>query len=292
MKTIGPLFSVLLAGCAHVALAQTTAFTYQGRLHDGAAPATGIYDLRFAIYDAAGGGTQQGDTLTNSPTAVSNGLFTVTLDFGNQFPGADRWLEIAVRTNGGGAFSPLAPRQALTSTPYAVQAANAVSAVSVSGSVAASQLAGPISSNNIAAASIAGFMLSDGAVGTAQLADEAVTAEKLFSETNWSNAFLSHSFFKPINPDNYYYPQTSDRFGYAMAAMGANRFIIGAYAAANSNPSSYPSYYNSGAVYIFNSDGTLLTTIASPVNLNGANFGRAVAGVGTDQLLPRPSRRR
>ncbi|HNI61280.1 MAG TPA: hypothetical protein PKW11_15155, partial [Pseudomonadota bacterium] len=39
---------------------------------------------------------------THNNVAVTNGLFTVTLDFGNQFPGADRWLEIGVRTNGGG----------------------------------------------------------------------------------------------------------------------------------------------------------------------------------------------
>ena len=32
--------------------AQGTAFTYQGRLNDGANPANGDYDLRFAIYDA------------------------------------------------------------------------------------------------------------------------------------------------------------------------------------------------------------------------------------------------
>src|SRR5258708_7036321 len=82
--------------------AQGTAFTYQGRLNDGVNPASGIYDLQFTIYDAASGPTQQGATLTNATTAVSNGQFTVTLDFGNQFPGANRWLEIGVRTNGGG----------------------------------------------------------------------------------------------------------------------------------------------------------------------------------------------
>jgi len=85
--------------------AQGTAFTYQGRLNDGASPATGIYDLRFAIYDALNSGAQQGSLLTNSATAVSNGLFSVTLDFGSQFSGANRWLDIGVRTNGGGAFS-------------------------------------------------------------------------------------------------------------------------------------------------------------------------------------------
>jgi hypothetical protein len=74
------------------AIAQGTAFTYQGRLNDGANPANGTYDLRFAIYDAATLGTPQGNLRTNSAVAISNGLFTVALDFGNQFPGAARWL--------------------------------------------------------------------------------------------------------------------------------------------------------------------------------------------------------
>jgi len=104
------------------AFAQSTTFTYQGRLNDGAAPANGGYDLRFALFDLASGGAQQGNTLTNSATAVSNGLFTVTLDFGNQFLGADRWLELAVRTKGGGGFSALAPRQHITPKAYALTA--------------------------------------------------------------------------------------------------------------------------------------------------------------------------
>src|SRR5271165_5370235 len=107
-------------------LAQGTAFTYQGRMYDGTNPANGIYDLRFGLYDAFTVGTQQGSLLTNSPTAVSNGLFTVTLDFGNQFPGADRWLEISVCTNGAGNFITLTPRQPLTPTPYAITAGNVV----------------------------------------------------------------------------------------------------------------------------------------------------------------------
>src|ERR1022692_2685195 len=82
------------------AFAQGTAFMYQGRLHDGNNPADGNYDERFALYDAATSGNQVGPALTNSATTVSNGLFTVNLDFGNQFPGKSRWLEIAVRTNG------------------------------------------------------------------------------------------------------------------------------------------------------------------------------------------------
>jgi trimeric autotransporter adhesin len=108
-------------------LAQGTAFTYQGRLNDGVTGANGIYDVRFAIYDAPTLGTQQGPILTNSAIAVSNGLFAATLDFGNQFSGANRWLEIGVRTNGSGSFFTLSPRQALTPAPYAITAGNVIS---------------------------------------------------------------------------------------------------------------------------------------------------------------------
>src|SRR5215208_1902342 len=125
--------------------AQGTAFTYQGGLNDGDSPANGSYDLTFSLWNAASGPVQVGGTLTNTATAVSNGLFTVRLDFGANFPGADRWLEIGVRTNGGGAFSTLSPRQQITSTPYAVQAlnadaANSVAATNISGTVDLAQL--------------------------------------------------------------------------------------------------------------------------------------------------------
>ena len=115
--------------------AQSTTFTYQGRLNDGGGFASGSYDLTFSLWNAASGPSQVGGTITNAATAVSNGLFTATLDFGNQFPGAERWLEIAVRTNGGGAFANLSPRQQITAAPYAVQSLNAGSAASYAGAV-------------------------------------------------------------------------------------------------------------------------------------------------------------
>jgi hypothetical protein len=129
-----------------LASAQGTAFTYQGLLNDGANPANGIYDLRFAIYDAPGDGTLIAGPLTNSATAMSNGLFTTGLDFGNQFPGADRWLEIGVRTNGTDAFTTLAPRQQLTPTPYAITAGT-VTGIVPSGGLAGTY-SGPVTFNN------------------------------------------------------------------------------------------------------------------------------------------------
>ena len=121
--------------------AQGTAFSYQGRLNTSGSPASGRYDLTFALFSASNGAVQVGGTITNAATAVSNGLFRVTLDFGNQFPGTNRWLEIGVRTNGGGAYTTLSPRQGLTATPYAITAGN------LTGTIPAAQLSGTLSSS-------------------------------------------------------------------------------------------------------------------------------------------------
>lgn len=51
---------------------------------------------------------------------VTNGLFTVPLDFGNQFIGQARWLETAVKCAGDGDFIPQSPRLNMTSSPYAI----------------------------------------------------------------------------------------------------------------------------------------------------------------------------
>ena len=82
--------------------AETTAFTYQGSLASGGAPANGSFDFTFTVHDALANGDMLGGPLTNAATGVTNGLFMVTLDFGaDVFTGSNVWLEIAVRTNGG-----------------------------------------------------------------------------------------------------------------------------------------------------------------------------------------------
>jgi hypothetical protein len=98
-----------------------TAFTYQGQLKDGGVAASGQYDLQFALFDAASGGSQVGSTQAVLNQTVTDGLFTVQLDFGADAPfqGEARWLEIAARIAGGGSYTTLSPRQALTAAPYA-----------------------------------------------------------------------------------------------------------------------------------------------------------------------------
>ena len=179
--------------------AQGTAFTYQGRLTSGASPANGSYDLKFGVFDAATNGTLVSTGYaTNSATAVSGGLFTVTLDFGDVFAGPGRWLEIAVRTNGGGAFSTLSPRQQLTSIPYAIRATAANSASTATSATTANHadtadaatFAGNASSANTAIganhATSADFAMEAGHANNADGATAAVTAN-FANNANFAN---------------------------------------------------------------------------------------------------------
>jgi hypothetical protein len=104
----------------------TSGFTYQGSLNDGPNPANRQYDLVFTLYDALSGGNQISTPITLTNQTVTNGLFTVTLDFGSgAFQGDARWLQIATRQSGGGSYTALSPRQAITPAPYALFALKA-----------------------------------------------------------------------------------------------------------------------------------------------------------------------
>ena len=99
-----------------------TAFTYQGQLKNASGPINNNCDFQFSVWDALGAGTSPGSDLAHTNVTVSNGLFTVQLDFGvNVFTGEARWLEIAVRCPASsGSYVTLAPRQPLTPAPYAM----------------------------------------------------------------------------------------------------------------------------------------------------------------------------
>ena len=93
-----------------------TALTYQGRLLDAGVPANGTFNVDFSLWDHSAGGIQVGSTISFISLPISDGLFTVQLDFGaNAFDNAERWLEISVDG------VPLTPRQPITRAPYAIQ---------------------------------------------------------------------------------------------------------------------------------------------------------------------------
>lgn len=120
---------LLALGMAAISVrAQTTSFTYQGRLTttNNNLPANGTYFFQFRLFDAALGGSQIGNLVPADNVSVAVGVFTVTLDFGAAaFPGAQRWLEISARPMDTPTFTTLTPRQPLTSVPYAVRSLNA-----------------------------------------------------------------------------------------------------------------------------------------------------------------------
>jgi Alpha galactosidase A len=125
-----------------------TAFNYQGRLQQSGNPANGLYDFQFSLWDDVGSGTLVGATQAVMGITVNNGLFGAPLDFGpGPFNGSARWLEVGMRTNGGGLFSALSPRQPLLPMPYALMAGTASNLL---GTLPATQLSGTLPSSALA----------------------------------------------------------------------------------------------------------------------------------------------
>src|SRR5688572_443269 len=167
-------FAVLLWSTMVNLPAQGTAFTYQGRLTDTGAPANGLYDFQFTVHSAASGNVPVSPAYATNGVPVTNGLFTVTLDFGaGVFTGGARWLNVEVKTNAApGPLITLTPRTEITAAPYAVFAGSAVTASS------------------------AGV----DAVSTASLQNGAVTSEKIADETiavaDLSGTLLLNTFWR------------------------------------------------------------------------------------------------
>jgi hypothetical protein len=162
--------AALYSGSALHAQALGTAFTYQGELHDSAAATlNGSYDFQFTLFDALNAGAQVGAIVNANGVSVNNGIFTVALDFGDQFTGQKRFLAIAVRQTGQPSFTALVPRQELRPAPYA-QHADFVADNTIVGAT-------------ILDGSITALDLADGAVTTNKLANLAVTTPKLANDS-------------------------------------------------------------------------------------------------------------
>jgi len=118
-------FWAVLLISAISAAAQTTAFNYQGKLTDTGVPQA-TYQMQFRLFDAVSGGSQIGSTINNASVAVTDGVFSVKLDFGtNAFSGADRFLEIGVRRSSNDGYTILNPRQQIASSPYSIRTLSA-----------------------------------------------------------------------------------------------------------------------------------------------------------------------
>jgi len=163
-----------------------TTVNYQGRLADSdGAPLDGSYGMSFALYDALSGGGMVWGPENYTAVPVSEGLFSVGLGSltGGGIPTSvwdgDRYLEITV----GG--ETLSPRELIRSVPIAGMA----------------------------------LTVPDGAIGTAQIADGAVTSDKLASG-GLPEAVLDGTM-KPVFIQAGQIPNTSDTSpGYVIVNFG------------------------------------------------------------------------
>lgn len=138
-------------------------FGYQGVLRQGTEPANGIYEIKFRLYDAVTNGSLVSPELVETAVPVSNGVFGVTLDFGDRaFTGQARWIELAVRdTSKTNPVKVLYPRHEIRPVPYATYS-----------------FAAPLAPNSVSNA-----QLSADSVNTVNLAAGVVTGSKLASNT-------------------------------------------------------------------------------------------------------------
>jgi hypothetical protein len=241
------------------AQAQGTAFNYQGHLKFGEGAATGAYDFSFSIWTDATAGSRLGNVVTNVATAVSHGVFTATVDFGQVFDGSSRWLEIGVRTNGGDEFSLLSPRQLLLPTPYAVYAGG-VRATGITGTISAQNIGpGTITSNMLAPGAAEGNLLSG---GVGPFPNGALVMSCEASSTN----LLSGGYVRTGGPINMAWQQLADsvisstRWNHSAVWTGRKMLVWGG--------EIIGAVFNTGSAY----DPTANTT--APITTNNAPSGR------------------
>jgi hypothetical protein len=100
-----------------------TEFSYQGVLKKDGTPFTGAADLRFSLWNDATStlpGTQYGGSIVRPGVPVSNGVFTVQLDFGSSvFSEKRRFLQVESMVAPEVDFTAILPRTPVTGVPFA-----------------------------------------------------------------------------------------------------------------------------------------------------------------------------
>jgi hypothetical protein len=210
LKLALAMLALAVAGGSAHAQALGSAFTYQGQLQEADAPATGLYDFQFCVYDVAAGSSPLLCAPEFADVPVDGGLFAVAVDFGaTMFIGQQRFLELRVRPGASAAaYTPLAPRQLVRATPEALRASVASAAPwlgltgvpagfadgvdnSSGGTVTtvnagAGLTGGPITTSGtlaIAPAGVVAPMIAIGAVGVAQLAINSVDSGRIVDDS-------------------------------------------------------------------------------------------------------------
>jgi hypothetical protein len=151
----------------------TSAFTYQGRLSASGQPANGAFDLRFSVFDGGRTTTPLAPAVALEDVVVTNGVFSVPLDFGFAVADGQRlFLALEVREGAStGAYTALNPRHELTPGVYALHAVEAQQAL----------VAGPgsVDSASVVDGALTAADLGAGSVGAAEIASQAVDSDRI-----------------------------------------------------------------------------------------------------------------
>jgi hypothetical protein len=167
---------------AQSAFAQTTLIAYQGNLDIDGSPASGNYDIQFKLFDAATDGAQQGSTLEQLNLTVTNGAYTVNLDFGAAvFSGADRFLESSVRPAGSGTYTTQSPRTQINSTPYSIRSLVATTADGLSATCASCVTSSQI--QNVQGSQVTGAVAGSQITGTIPVASVPAGSDNYIQNT-------------------------------------------------------------------------------------------------------------
>jgi hypothetical protein len=200
-------FALLANGAAQ---AVGTPITYQGTLDDGGVPANGSYDFQFQLKSSAG--SNIGAAVQREDVNVVGGLFTVQLNFGNNFSGNDRLLGIGVRPGASsGAFTALTPDVAVTAAPYALfsnlsdvadQALLAYDVIDFAideidintGAVTTDKIASDaVTASKIADSAVTSAMIVNGSISAADIATDAVTSSEIAADAVGASELANNS---------------------------------------------------------------------------------------------------
>lgn len=110
------------------ALADSTHYTYQGRLAQNGSAVSGLYDLRFRVFPTLNSDVPISTTYADDHP-INDGLFTARIEITPIYSVGPRWIEVSVRPGSisnsdrsDASYTKLNPRQELTPTPYAILA--------------------------------------------------------------------------------------------------------------------------------------------------------------------------
>ena len=126
------------------AASQMNVYNYQGLLEENGAPANGVYNIDFELFDAQTGGNVVGPVISFLSDNVYNGLISGALNFGDVFDGTQLYLQVSVD---GVVLSPRTPVYLAPAADFAKNVADhsigrdSLDGAQASGTIAVSNLA-------------------------------------------------------------------------------------------------------------------------------------------------------